>query len=31
MKTANGSMRQPVFKGLREDKDPKDCILNRER
>ncbi|MBZ9635565.1 DNA ligase [Clostridium sp. FP1] len=26
-KTANGSLRQPVFKGLRVDKDPKDCIV----
>jgi bifunctional non-homologous end joining protein LigD len=26
MKTSNGSLRQPVFKGLRDDKDPKDCI-----
>lgn len=26
MKTTNGSLRQPVFKGLRDDKDPKDCI-----
>lgn len=25
-KTANGGMRQPVFKGLREDKRPKECI-----
>jgi len=28
MKTANGSLRQPIFKGLRDDKAPKDCILN---
>lgn len=28
MKTANGSLRQPVFKGLRDDKAPKECILN---
>ena len=28
MKTANGSLRQPVFKGLRDDKDPKDCTVN---
>lgn len=27
MKTANGGLRQPVYKGLREDKDPKDCII----
>ncbi len=27
MKTANGSLRQPVFKGLRYDKAPKDCIV----
>ena len=26
MKTATGSMRQPVFKGLRDDKLPKDCM-----
>ena len=26
MKTDNGGMRQPVFKGLRDDKSPKDCI-----
>ena len=25
MKTENGGMRQPVFKGLREDKAPEDC------
>ena len=29
MKTANGSLRQPVFKGLREDKEAKDCITNK--
>ena len=28
MKTSNGSLRQPVFKGLRDDKDPKDCTIN---
>ena len=27
MKTANGSLRQPIFKGLRDDKLPKDCII----
>jgi len=27
MKTASGSLRQPVFKGLRDDKIPKDCIV----
>lgn len=26
-KTASGSMRQPVFKGLREDKTPDECII----
>ena len=25
-RTANGGMRQPVFKGLREDKRPEECI-----
>lgn len=28
MKTATGSMRQPVFKGLRDDKEPKDCVVS---
>jgi len=28
MKTANGGLRQPVFKGLRDDKDPKECTVN---
>jgi len=27
MKTTNDSLRQPVFKGLRDDKIPKDCII----
>ncbi|MBU3159864.1 DNA ligase [Clostridium frigoris] len=27
MKTASGGLRQPVFKGLRNDKTPKECIL----
>jgi bifunctional non-homologous end joining protein LigD len=27
MKTEKGSLRQPVFKGLRDDKDPKDCTV----
>lgn len=29
MKTENGGMRQPVFKGLREDKTPEDCVTNK--
>lgn len=28
MKTASGGLRQPVFKGLRNDKSPNDCIIN---
>ena len=28
MKTENGGMRQPVFKGLREDKSPEECVDN---
>jgi bifunctional non-homologous end joining protein LigD len=28
MKTANGGLRQPVFKGLRNDKSPKECTIN---
>ncbi|MBU3186814.1 ATP-dependent DNA ligase [Clostridium estertheticum] len=27
MKTANGGLRQPIFKGIREDKSPKDCTI----
>ena len=29
MKTENGGMRQPVFKGLREDKKPIECVTNK--
>lgn len=29
MKTENGGMRQPVFKGLRDDKAPEDCVTNK--
>ena len=29
-KTANGGMRQPVFKGLREDKAPEECIETKQ-
>lgn len=28
MRTQNGGLRQPVFKGLREDKTPKECVLS---
>lgn len=28
-KTANGSLRQPVFKGIRDDKDTKNCIADK--
>lgn len=32
MKTATGSLRQPVFKGLRDDKEPEECVdLNKPR
>ncbi len=27
--TGDGKLRQPVFLGLRDDKDPRDCILPR--
>jgi bifunctional non-homologous end joining protein LigD len=27
MKTSNGALRQPIFKGLRDDKEPEDCIV----
>lgn len=27
MKTANGGLRQPIFKGTRDDKSPKDCTI----
>ncbi|MDV3429443.1 MAG: DNA ligase [Bacillota bacterium] len=27
MKTSNGGLRQPVYKGLRDDKEPEDCII----
>lgn len=30
MKTENGGMRQPVFKGLRDDKSPEECIDKSE-
>lgn len=29
MKTESGGMRQPVFKGLREDKAPEECVTNK--
>jgi bifunctional non-homologous end joining protein LigD len=29
MKTESGGMRQPVFKGLREDKKPIECVTNK--
>lgn len=29
MKTKSGGMRQPVFKGLRDDKAPEDCVTNK--
>jgi bifunctional non-homologous end joining protein LigD/DNA ligase-1 len=28
-RTANGGLRQPVFKGLRFDKEPKECVLKK--
>jgi len=28
MKTASGGLRQPVFKGLMNDKAPQECIIN---
>jgi len=28
-KTKDGKLRQPVFKGLRLDKQPQECIANR--
>lgn len=28
--TANGGLRQPVFKGFREDKLPEECVINRK-
>ena len=28
--TADGNMRQPIFMGLREDKDPKDCVVEKQ-
>ena len=27
-RAANGDLRQPVFKGLREDKSPEECVLS---
>lgn len=30
MRTKDGGLRQPVFKGLRDDKDPHDCIIQKQ-
>lgn len=30
MRTKDGGLRQPVFKGLRDDKDPHDCIVQKQ-
>ena len=30
MKTESGNMRQPVFKGLRDDKLPEECIVKEK-
>ena len=31
MKNERGNMRQPVFKGLREDKEPRECVCNQSQ
>ena len=29
-KTRGGGMRQPVFKGVRDDKEPRECVVNKK-